>query len=235
MASRVDELGRAYKRSQLQIQIAVNRRPSELEHGLLAALPTLAALDPVFDWCSPLEHDRFREYYDDSLLDRIGRPELKAKLAAFWPTGGPHWDAVAVARHRSGNWLGPILIEAKSYPGEQRSSCKAEGERRDPIERRLRETRGWLGVAESHASWWTDGLYQTANRLTFLRFFRQVLKEQAWLANVYVVDDPSRGATTSQVKWNTELARTVERLGIGAVAHSGKVFIPGRARHELTG
>lgn len=238
MASRVDELGRACKRSQLQIQIAVNRYRDELETKLLAALPTLAALDPVFDWRSPREDDRFREYYDGSLLDRIGRSELRPKLKQFWPAGGPHWDAIAVAGTETGDWLGPVLIEAKSYPKEQESSCAAKDPAsRELIERRLTETRAWLGVADDHAHTWMNGRYQSANRLTFLRFFRQVLGEQAWLVNVYVVDDPDPTITTTHDQWQAALAETTKLLGISehGVEHSGAVFIPGRERHELTG
>src|SRR4051794_30538012 len=108
MPSRVDARGRAYKRSQLQIQIAVNRRRRELEGKLLDALPSLQALDAVLDWRSPLEEDRFREYWDGGLLERIRRSDLRVQLKEFWPARGPHWDAVAVARTKAGIWLGPV-------------------------------------------------------------------------------------------------------------------------------
>jgi hypothetical protein len=202
VAKRADDEGRAYKRSQLQIQIAVNRHREELNQKLLEALPTLAKLDPAICWVSPLEEDNFHEYWDGDLLERIGRPDLIPKLKAFWPARGPHWDAVAVARSSDGEWLGPVLVEAKSYPGETRSSCAAEGDRRELIEQRLAETRDWLDVAQEHASAWTKGLYQAANRLTFLRWWCEVLHEQAWLVNVYVVEDPSdpKIATTKE-RW----------------------------------
>jgi hypothetical protein len=128
-----------------------------------------------------------------------------------------------------------VLIEAKSYPGELRSRCGAEGQRRDLIEQRLRETRRWLGVAEDHAPWWTDGLYQAGNRLTFLRFFCQVLGEQAWLANVFVVGDPD--VPTDRQSWDRALAPAAVRLGVddNAVANAGKLFVEGRAGSELPG
>ena len=100
MGDRVDDQGRAYKKSQLQIQIAVNRNREELERELLDAVPSLAELDPELDWVSPLEDEGFDELWDARLVERMGRSDLVDKLATYWPPGGPHWDAVAVARSR---------------------------------------------------------------------------------------------------------------------------------------
>ena len=235
MAHRVDSEGRAYKRSQLQIQIAVNRYRADLEEKLLSALPTLAHLEPELHWCSPREDDHFREYWDGKLVERIGRPELRPDLRAFWPARGPHWDAVAVARTNGGDWLGPVLVEAKSYPGEVRSRCATEGERRELIEQRLADTRSWLKVPHKHAEWWVNGLYQAANRLSFLRFFRQILHEDAWLANVYIVNDPH--APTSRAGWDRAIKEAFVRLGIdeNGIPDAGTVFVAGRDRAELVG
>jgi hypothetical protein len=56
MARRTDERGRAYKQSQFQMQIYVNRREEALSAAVIAALPTLAALEPRQSssdwWCS---------------------------------------------------------------------------------------------------------------------------------------------------------------------------------------
>jgi hypothetical protein len=89
VARRIDDQGRADKRSQLQIQIAVNRHRDELEARLLEALPSLAAHEPILEWCSPLKEDHFREYWDGKLVDRIGRPDLRSELSKFWPARGP--------------------------------------------------------------------------------------------------------------------------------------------------
>ena len=68
--SRIDELGRAYKQSQLQTQLYVNRRQAKLTAAVLGALPTLAVLSPVLEWVSPLEKQRFAEYYDHNFIRR---------------------------------------------------------------------------------------------------------------------------------------------------------------------
>jgi hypothetical protein len=103
------------------MQLYVARRRRALTDAVLRALPTLAELNPHLTWVSPLESERFAEYYDDGFLLAIGRFDLLDALRDFWPSGGPHWDALAVARSQDGRWLGPVLLEAKSYASEMRS------------------------------------------------------------------------------------------------------------------
>jgi hypothetical protein len=142
---------------------------------------------------------------------------------------------VAVARTKAGGWLGPVLAEAKSYPAETRSRCAAEGKRTEKIERRLAETRRWLDVSESYAACWIDERYQAANRLTFVRWFHEVLGERAWLANVYVVEDPDSGIATTKRQWLTAIEEDKRCLGVAEtdIPEAGAVFIRGRHRSEL--
>ena len=112
--------GTAKRGSQKWIQRAVNLKPTVL-NGLI--LPQLGGASSIA-WCSPLEADQFTEYSDVDFLERIGHPELAINLEAFWPNGGPHWDALA--RSERGDVL---LIEAKAHVEEMCStpmSAKAE-------------------------------------------------------------------------------------------------------------
>src|SRR5689334_12762811 len=59
--ARVDTQGRAFKGSQLQVQIYVNRRRQELEQKLREDLETLDQKTERFEWVSPLESERFVE------------------------------------------------------------------------------------------------------------------------------------------------------------------------------
>jgi hypothetical protein len=241
---RTDDQGRAYKKSQLQIQIAVNRNRDEIDEKALAALPTLAELDPVLDWVSPLEKDGFKELVDGTLLDRIERSDLRPKLKQYWPPGGPNWDAVAVARDKDGDWIGPILVEAKSYPAEMQSACGAKPESLKLIEKQLRETRKWLRdrtgssePSEERADAWLNEYYQAANRLAFLRFFTEIVDVPAWLLNVLVVDDPDPDGQTSEAEWLAALPQIQLALGIDEdkIPEVGSAFIEGRPRSELIG
>lgn len=233
MAPRTDEHGRAYKQSQLQMQLYVNRRNSALTTAVLDALPSLAKLQPVLAWASPREKERFAEYHDRDFLRAIERPDLAAALKDYWPSGGPHWDALAVARDADGRYLGPVLAEAKSWPGEMKSKTAASAASRKRIAARLSETREWLGVGEEHATAWLASYYQAANRYAHLRWFLDVLNERAWLANIYFVADPAK--PTTRAVWETAIAGAEEVLGLAdvTVPNAGRVFLPAGERTEL--
>ncbi len=117
--SRVDELGRAFAGSQLQVQIYVNCRQKELSRALLNALPSLASLSPRVRWVSPREKKGFVEYKDAEFLRAVGLGHLAPKLKEFWPFRGPNWDALAfVEVEMSPGGRGVVLVEAKSHPSE---------------------------------------------------------------------------------------------------------------------
>jgi hypothetical protein len=93
---------------------------------------------------------------------------------------------------------GVVLVEAKSHPRELRSSyCKAIDRNRKRIESALFATKSWLGVP--HGVGWTGDLYQYANRLAHLFFFKEVLRLDAWLVNVYFLNDPH--SPTGRDQW----------------------------------
>ena len=234
MAKRTDELGRAYKQSQLQTQLYANRREGALTAAVVATLPTLAALQPRLVWVSPLEGQKFAEYHDRDFLAALGREDLVSALAEYWPSGGPHWDALAVARDSGGEYLGAVLVEAKSWPGEMRSRfAGTHPDSRRRILARLAETRAWLGIGEAYAPAWQDRYYQSANRFAHLRFFTELLGERAWLANVYFLDDPDK--PTTRAAWKTALDDAERELGLAGVTvpNSGRIFLPAGERAEL--
>lgn len=226
---RVDPLGRAFKGSQLQIQIYVNRRRADLDDAIRVALPDL--IDSVeIDWRTPIAADGYREYHDSAFLRRVGLDRHEAALSEFWPRGGPHWDALA--RLRSDGIDGVLLVEAKSYPEEMRSTCKASPPSRERIDAALASTAAWLGVERTPA--WTDDYYQFANRLAHLWFLREVTQVPAWLVNVNFVDDRLHNPTDRD-SWDRSLADAKGKLGLPrSIPGFADVFLPGRERSELT-
>jgi hypothetical protein len=238
--SRVDDQGRAYAGSQLQIQIYVNRRSHELFECVLDVLPSLASLSPRLRWVSPLESQGFVEYQDREFLRAVGLDRLWRPLSGFWPRRGPVWDALAVAEigPDPDGW-GVVLVEGKSHRAELRGKgCGARPRSRARIEARLRETKCWLGVPQRFD--WTGELYQYANRLAHLYFFRRVVGIPAWLVNVYFLADPHCPAPyppMSRVQWRTALAEAKAELGLAGVAipYAGDLFLEGKDRRELTG
>lgn len=233
MARRTDDEGRAHKLSQLQMQLYVNRRREALTGAVIEALPSLKELRPSLTWVSPLEQEKFAEYHDAGFLKALGRADLFGALAEYWPAGGPHWDALAVAHDSEDEYLGPVLVEAKSWPGEMRSRTAASDASRQRISERLSETREWLGVSEEHATAWLERHYQAANRYAHLRWFVDVLGERAWLANVYFLED--RDKSTSREVWDAAIDDAERALGLAGVAvpNSGRVFLKAGEHAEL--
>lgn len=249
MASRKDSEGRATRGSQSQMQLYVNvpGRRAELDQAVLGALPTLRAAGAVaLRWCSPLarplfpDDKPFHEYRDGKMLRAIDRYDLLPQLRDYWPARGPVWDAIGRAFDARGGAVGSVLVEAKSYPGEFRvtgGGTGAAGDRRERIKTRLSETRAWLGVVETpeRAQTWLGELYQSANRLAYLRWFHAVLDPPVpvWLVNLYFVSDPTYRSTVRS-EWDDALRAAAADLGLaGSVAHLEHAFLEGRDPAEL--
>jgi hypothetical protein len=210
MSDRVDEFGRAYSGSQLQIQTYVNSRRQQLDAAILGAFPELAKSGASFQWVSPLEGDRFSEYQDAAFLAALGLSELVGELADFWPQGGPKWDALARINWSCGGPSGVLLLEAKSYPNEMFSGgCLACDLSRTRIIKSLDLARAWLGA---ECTDWTGVQYQSANHLAHLCFLRKIAGIPTWLANIYFTGDPYR-PTTAEV-WKEALTSVKASLGL---------------------
>lgn len=215
----------AYKGSMLQLQMYVNQYSDELD----AAIAQTFELPASIEWVSPLSKRRYAEYRDDSFLRMLGLAEHQAELSEFWPSGGPCWDALGIARDVDGARV-PLLVEAKSYPEEGRSSISAKSPFSiNMIEAALKRTAircGLNGLPES----WMKGRYQTANRLAHLYLLRDVLQIDARLVFVMIIEDPTHNPTTRGVwkaAWSTMWADMELE---GPPPDTGVVYLPGRNR-----
>jgi hypothetical protein len=231
-ARRVDEKGRAYAGSQLSIQAWVNCRPEALAAGVLRGLK-LGDAPQALDWCAPLADEEFAEPRDQSFLRAIKLTSKRKDLAAFWPGGGPVWDAVGLLDRGDRNAV--ILVEAKSYPAEViGGGCKAArgGESRKQIERALDATATWLGISRPDS--WMGKMYQSANRFAFVYFLREQLGIEAYMVNVCFTDDrPPRA--TSEAEWEKAHEAFREALKIEHIATPwlADVLLPALDRSEL--
>jgi hypothetical protein len=136
---RVDALGRAQRKSQLHVQLWVNRRQPELSEAVLKELGAFPDFpdDARLRWVSSLEEDRFREYYARAYLRALGREDLWSDLRAWWPRRGPQWDALAVVEARwPRHWPGPgrseVLPARAIQPRERREARESSHYRRMP-------------------------------------------------------------------------------------------------------
>jgi hypothetical protein len=125
-----------------------------------------------------------------------------------------------------------VLVEAKSHAAEMYGSgCQAGPRSRRKIEAALEQTKRWLGVPENTD--WTGPLYQSANRLAHLYFFREVVSVPAWLVNVYFLPDPH--SPTTRAEWKMALTQVKAELGLSGIAtpYTVEVFLTARDRREL--
>jgi len=92
--SRVDSAGSAFRGSQRQIQLYVNEHTAMLSEAIVAASSDILA-EAEIEWVSPLQEEKYQEYWDGAFLNALGLGAFSKQLADFWPKGGPHWDALA--------------------------------------------------------------------------------------------------------------------------------------------
>jgi hypothetical protein len=210
--------GRVYAGSQRQIQTYVNERTSELCHAIAEALQPCKLDESAIRWVSPLAADNHSEYRDTEFLEIIGAGHLAPKLPKFWPRGGPCWDALA--RLDGG---GCVLVEAKSHvPELYGNGCGAADGSLALIQSALVWTKAWLDVSQDTD--WLGPLYQSANRLAYLYFLREIGRVDAFLANVYFTGDPH--SPTTRQEWDTGIRTVSEQLGIASpVPYSASVFL----------
>jgi hypothetical protein len=220
--SRVDPSGRAHAGSQRQIQTYVNDSADvfskAIAESLGASLPPSARLE----WVSPLKREGYIEYRDGDFLRVLGIQQYESELLAFWPKGGPCWDALARIWFSDGH-RGCMLVEAKSHVDEIYGiGCRASDGSRQQILQALCKTKAWLGVAAEAD--WVGNLYQSANRYAHLYFLRVIAGVDAFLTNVYFINDPH--SRTTMQDWTAAVREVKQQLGLTApVPFSSEVYL----------
>lgn len=233
MPDRVDASGAAYAGSQLQTQLYVNCRRAALDSSIRAEFSELGQAE--FEWTSPLCSDGYREYSDEAFLRRVGLGSRAAQLKTFWPSGGPHWDALAVVHFSGASRSGVLLVEGKSYPEElygDGTRAKPGSLSRQRIEKSLGWTQGTVGAMHVTPVDWCGRLYQSANRLAHLSWLRS-LAVPTWLVHALFTGDPHRATTAAE--WEAEIRYVNEELGLGSWTLPGAahILLPAGTRDEL--
>lgn len=152
MARTEKTTGAAFAGSQRLTQVYVNQRTGEVNKAVINELPSLVGAD--IEWVSPLKAEKYREYQDRAFLERLGLGAHADALKAFWPRGGPVWDALAKVTTADGK-AGVLLGEGKSYPQEMYGSgCTATAPAsRELIAQSLAETQKSMGLKENTELW----------------------------------------------------------------------------------
>ena len=203
----------ANRGSRRWLQVLVNCRPEMLNDAIAQRLPELP---DDFDWRSPILEDHYAEYRDQSFLDRLAgswyyrEPEQpQQELSGFWPRFGPQWDGLAVTDKGQ-----LVLVEAKAHVAEMVTApSQARGE---PARQRIQES---LGVVKNFVNSkspadWSTSFYQYANRLAHLYWMRQVNGHDAYLVNLFFVNDRDMQGPQSVAEWQTAIQLQEIFLGV---------------------
>jgi hypothetical protein len=191
--------------SQYWLRIAVNDATNVIDREILNVMGD--ARDQRIEWLSPLPPE-FTEYQDQAFLDTLGITPTKMQLADFWPKGGPVWDALA--RTAAGRVL---LCEAKAHiPEVNTPASGASPKSLRRIAASLNETRAFLN-ADPIVDW-TRTFFQYTNRIAHLYFLRELNGIDAYLINVYFLNDTKMNGPSSVAEWKGALTLLKTHLGV---------------------
>lgn len=158
-------------------------------------------------------------------------------MAEWWPSGGPHWDALARLEFPDQRGPGVLLVEGKSYPAEMldKKGLSATNPRSiEKITRALEETRASLG-ASAPVEAWLRPHYRTANRLAALLWLQRKLgDDRAWLVHLCFLDDRTHDSPllhSTREQWEEAFDAANRHLGITEpVPNYAYVFLDGLLR-----
>ena len=191
--------------SQYWLRVAVNLTRTIIDRELSTAVNDTNG-EPI-EWISPLRPN-YTEYQDQDFLDKLRIILPHRSLRDFWPTGGPVWDALA--RTPKGR---VFLIEAKAHIPELNSPASgASPKSLKQIASSLNETRDFLN-ADSVVDW-TRTFFQYTNRIAHLYLLRGLNKIDAYLINVYFLNDRTMKGPSSVEEWKGAISLLKTHLGV---------------------
>ena len=189
---------RATKGSMKWLQLAVNDH-SELLGSQVA--PRLRPHPSIIEWLSPIECDDYAEYSDQKFIDRLGLKLKSHPLKSFWPSRGPHWDALAKTDKSQ-----VLLVEAKARVRELKESGSGASAEKSVarIDCSLKETQKFLGV-DTTVDWANSPYYQYANRLAHLYLLSEKNCTDAYLLMIFFLNDKDMGGPDSIGQWEAAI------------------------------
>ena len=222
----------ANRGSRKWLQVLVNCRPELLNDAIAQRLP---GLPEDVDWLSPLAEDHYAEYRDQTFLDRLSssgyyrKPtEAQSDLTDFWPRFGPQWDGLAVTDRGQ-----VILVEAKAHiPEMVIAPTQARGE---SALLKIRESLGRVkGFVNSRApADWSNSFYQYANRLAHLYWMREINGHDAYLVNLFFVNDREMNGPGSVGEWQAAIRLQEVFLGVRQASQTNYALDPWVGAYSL--
>ena len=159
-------------------------------------------------WVSPLKADQYSEYRDDDFLSKLGlTKQINKKLNEFWPKRGPQWDALGKCKDKY------FLVEAKANFKEFKTTpSKAREQSKKQIMKSFKEVKNYLHITNTVD--WTGYYYQYTNRIAHLYYLRVLNKIDAYLINVYFLNDSTVKGPTTIEEWQESIKKAKQYLGL---------------------
>ena len=190
--------------SQKDLQILINEKKDLLDQDLSSIMKKNINVT----WKSPLETDQFAEYRDDEFLRILNLDSrIVVPLEEFWPKRGPQWDALGVDNKTV------FLVEAKAHVPEIVSPPTGAGpESKSRIMDTFAEVKEYLNANNSID--WAGTFYQYTNRIAHLYYLRVLNGIDAYLVNIYFLNDKSVDGPSTKDEWIGALTVIKQYLGI---------------------
>lgn len=190
--------------SQKDLQILINEKKGLLDKELSGFLNK----DINITWKSPLKTDQFAEYRDDEFLKILNLDSrIVVPLEEFWPKRGPQWDALGLDNKTV------FLVEAKAHVPEIVSPPTGAGpESKSRIIDSFAEVKEYLNVNNNID--WTGTFYQYTNRIAHLYYLRVLNGIDAYLVNLYFLNDKSVDGPSTKEEWQGAITVIKQYLGI---------------------
>ena len=186
------------------LQILINEKSDLLDKEVSNILKKNICIT----WKSPIKTDQFAEYRDEDFLKLLDlESKIKVPLENFWPKLGPQWDALGL------NDKTVFLVEAKANVPEIVSSPTGAGpESKSKIIDAFAEVKEYLNIHNNVD--WTGTFYQYANRIAHLYYLKILNGIDAYLINIYFLNDKSVEGPSTKEQWKGALTVIKQYLGI---------------------
>ena len=232
MTRSITDPAAANRGSRKWLQVLVNCRPELLNDAIAQRLPDLPE---DIDWRSPLLDDHYAEYRDQSFLDRVSgsmyyrEPTLPQQgLSDFWPRFGPQWDGLAVTDRGQ-----VILVEAKAHiPETVTAPTQARGE---SALLKIQESLGRVKtfVNSKAPVDWSISFYQYANRLAHLYWMREINGHDAYLVNLFLINDREMNGPATVAEWQAAIRLQEVFMGVRQGSQTGYALDPWVGAYSL--
>ena len=232
MTRSITDPAAASRGSRKWLQVLVNCRPELLNDAIAQRL---AEIPEDMEWLSPLVEDHYAEYRDQTFLDRLSgsmyyrsSADPQHNLADFWPRFGPQWDGLAVTDRGQ-----VLLVEAKAHiPEMVTAPTQARGE---SAILKIQESLGRVkSFVNSKAPVdWSASFYQYANRLAHLYWMRELNGHDAYLVNLFLINDREMNGPSSEAEWRAAIRLQEVFLGVRQGSQTGYALDPWVGAYSL--